>query len=77
MYCGEGNTDIGLEPFQHIHPALIDEAMRVLEVLELFPTWTITQILDQPRALLDAVVSLKSTGTKMQRQLEDEKKGKY
>ena len=50
--------------------------MRVLEVSEAFPGWTITQILEQPVALLDAVVTLKSIGTKMRQQIEDEKKGK-
>jgi hypothetical protein len=50
--------------------------MRVLEILEMFPNWTITDALSQPDALLNAVVSLKSTGLKMARQIEDQKNGK-
>jgi hypothetical protein len=47
--------------------------MRILEISEAFPSWTITQIQDQPMALLDAVVTLKSVGLKMKQQ-EDERK---
>lgn len=50
--------------------------MRILEISEAFPNWTITQILEQPVALLDAVVALKSVGMKMRQQIEDEKKGR-
>jgi hypothetical protein len=64
------------EPFKNIHPSLVDEAMRVLEIMEIFPQWTINEILEQPAALLDAVVSLKSTGLKMKSQIEQAKQGK-
>lgn len=78
FYTGEQNSDIPpLEKrFNSIPPDLLEPALRVLEVSEAFPNWTITQILEQPVALLDAVVTLKSIGLKMRQQVEDEKKGK-
>ena len=51
--------------------------MRLLEIHEAFPEWTITQIYEQPVAVLDAMVTLKSEGMKMKRQKEDEKAGKF
>ena len=51
--------------------------MRILEISEAFPAWTITQILEQPIALLDAVVTLRATGMKMKHQVEDQKAGKF
>jgi hypothetical protein len=62
--------------FNNIPPELLDPAMRILEISEAFPNWTITQILEQPVALLDAVVTLRATGMRMKRQLEDQEKGK-
>jgi hypothetical protein len=56
---------------------LFEPARRVLEISEAFPAWTITQILEQPTALLDAVVTLKSIGMRMRRQQEDKKEGKF
>lgn len=51
--------------------------MRILEILEMVEwKWTITEILDQPDAILNAVVSLKSTGLKMRAQIDEQKKGK-
>jgi len=38
--------------------------------------WTLSEAMQQPAALLDAVVRLKSTGLKMRRQIEKEKEGK-
>lgn len=76
LYCSEPTSDLPLEPFKGIHPSVLESAMRCLEIHEVFPEWTITEILAQPADILDAMVALKSTGLKMARQIEEEKQGK-
>lgn len=69
--------DLPLEPFARIHPFIIDEARRMLEILEAVEwRWTITEIQQQPAALLDAIIDLKSTGIKMREQMKDQQEGK-
>lgn len=58
-------------------PSLVDLAWRVLQVLKVVEwKWTITEILEQPAALLDAVVELESLGQKMRGQMDEQKQGK-
>lgn len=38
--------------------------------------WDILTILEQPKPLLDAIVSLKATGMRLKRQKENREKGK-
>ena len=42
----------------------------------MFPNWTINDALEQPEAMTDTVVALKSVGLKMARSIEEQKQGK-
>lgn len=64
------------EDFQMGVPVhLIEQAKRVLSILEAVEwKWTPIQILEQPAELLDAVLSLKTNGEKVRRQLQEQNK---
>lgn len=79
FYTVEDDTgDLPLEPFAGIHAGYMEEAKRILKVLEACEwKWTINEILEQPADMLDTIVTLRATGLRMKQQVNNKKSGKF